>query len=106
MNEAENIKEQKLAELKESMVRQQAEEEKKALAEQKIEMVLKRMLSPKAKARLKNVKLVNEERYWSAVQQLLLLYQSGRIQGAVSEEQIKRLLAAFSQKREIKIKRK
>ena len=69
-------------------------------------MVLKKMLSPEAKARLKNVRLVNEERYWSAVQQLLVLYQSGRLQGTVSEEQLKRLLSAFSQKRDIKIKRK
>ena len=106
MNEADNAEEQELAELKESMARQQAEEEKKALAEQKIEMVLKRMLSPEAKARLKNIKLVNEERYWNTVQQLLALYQSGRLQGTVSEEQLKRLLAAFSQKREIRIKRK
>jgi len=104
--ELEDLREQKLAELKQRLEQQQAEAEKQRAAEQKIDVLLKRMLSQDAKSRLKNVKLVNQDLYWSAVQQLLLLYRAGRIKGTATEEDVKRILKQLSQKREIKITRK
>ncbi len=106
MAELEDLREQKLAELKQRLEQQQAEAEKQRAAEQKIDVLLKRMLSQDAKSRLKNVKLVNQDLYWSAVQQLLLLYRAGRIKGTATEEDVKRILKQLSQKREIKITRK
>ncbi len=106
MTELEGLKEQKLEELKQKLAQQQAEEEKRLQAEQKIDSLLKMLLSPSAKSRLKNVKLVNQDLYWNTVQQLLLLYRAGRIKGAISEEEVKSILKRLSQKREIKIKRK
>ncbi len=106
MSEASEIREKKLAELREKYAQQQQEEQQKQQAEQQIESMLKRFLSPEAKARLKNVKLVNEQLYWNVVQQLLVLARSGRLQGKISDEQAKKILKSLSQKREISIKRK
>jgi len=106
VNEADSIKEQKLAELQQQFAQQQESEQQKQAAEQKIESMLKSILEPEAKARLKNVKLINEQLYWNVVQQLLSFAQSGRIKGQVTEEDVKKLLSALSQKRNIKITRK
>jgi len=106
LDEAAQLKEQKLAEMQQKLEQQQAEEQKRELAEQKVELLLRKILSPGAKSRLKNIRLVNQEKYWAAVQQLLLLYQSGKVQGTVSEEQLKQFLKMLSQKRDISIKRK
>ncbi|MCX6802411.1 MAG: hypothetical protein NT067_04860 [Candidatus Diapherotrites archaeon] len=105
-SEAEQLKSLKMEELQQQFAQQQAEAEKKALAEQKIELLLRKLLSPEAKSRLKNVRLVNQELYWNAVQQVLILFRSGKIKGQVSESQVKTLLEVLSRKREIKIKRK
>ena len=106
MDEAAQLKEEKLAEMQQRLEQQQSEEQKRQLAEQKVELLLRKILSPRAKSRLKNIRLVNQEKYWGVVQQLLHLYQSGRVKGTVSEEEFKKLLQLLSQKREIKIKRK
>ncbi len=106
MSEVDSIKEQKLAELQEHFAQQHAADQQKQVAEQRIESMLKAILEPEAKARLKNVKLINEQLYWTVVQQLLSFAQSGRIQGQVTEEDVKKLLSMLSQKRNIKITRK
>jgi programmed cell death protein 5 len=105
-SEAEQLKSLKMEELQQQFAQQQAESEKKVLAEQKIETLLRKLLSPEAKSRLKNVRLVNQELYWNAVQQVLIQFRSGKIRGRVSEPQVKALLEVLSRKREIKIKRK
>jgi programmed cell death protein 5 len=105
-SEAEQLKSLKMEELQQQFAQQQAESEKKVLAEQKIESLLRKLLSPEAKSRLKNVRLVNQELYWNAVQQVLIHFRSGKIKGQVSESQVKSLLEVLSRKREIKIKRK
>jgi len=106
VSEADSIKEQKLAELQQHMMQQQEAEQQKQATEQRIESMLKAILEPEAKARLKNVKLINDQLYWNVVQQLLSFAQSGKIQGQVTEEDVKKLLSALSQKRNIKITRK
>jgi len=106
LDELEQLREKRRAELQDQASVQQAEEEKKELAEQRIELLLKKLLSQDAKSRLKNVKLVNHELYWNAVQQLLVLYRSGRVQGTITEDQVKEILKLLSHKREIKITRK
>lgn len=106
MAELNQLKEQRLEELRQKLAQQQGEETKIQLAEQRIELLLKKILSPEAKARLKNVKLVNQELYWTTVQQILLLYRTGKIHGTVTEGQVRELLKLLSRKHEIKIKRK
>lgn len=104
--ELDELREKKLSEVKQKLAQKQAQEQKRQLAEQKIEVLLKKVVSPEAKTRLKNVKLVNEQLYWTAVQQLFQLYQTGRVSGKITEEQVKKILKALSKKPEINIKRK
>jgi programmed cell death protein 5 len=64
------------------------------------------VLTPEAKARLGNVKLVNYELYLKAAQTIIYLQKAGQIRGRITEEQLKQLLEKLSAKREITIKRK
>jgi len=70
----------------------------------RIEEILKQALTPEAKTRLGNIKLVNNELYLNAVQAVLYFFKnSGQ---KINEEQVKQLLEKLSFKREIKIRRK
>lgn len=99
MDELEAIKQKKLEQLLQQ--NQQLE------IEAKLDEVARKILTPEAKARLGNVKLVNRELYMSAIQTLLHLYQQGQIQGKIDETHLKALLEKLrSGKREINITRK
>lgn len=73
---------------------------------QQLDAVLSRILTPEAKQRLANVRLINEEKYLTVAQGLLGLVQQGRIQGKVTEEQVKTLLAQLTPKKNMTITRK
>jgi len=104
--ELDELRGQKEEELKQRFLEQQEKEQQSAEAEKRVEIVLRKILDPDAKARLKNVKLVNQELYWNAVQQLFFLVKKGAVQGRISDEQVKEMLKLMSQKREVKIKRR
>lgn len=106
MPEFDELRAQKEEALKQRLMEQQKAEAQRIEAEKKVEMVLRKILSPEAKSRLKNVKLVNQELYWNAVQQLFLLVKKGRVQGKISDERVKEMLQLLSKKREVKIKRR
>ncbi|MDD5163763.1 MAG: DNA-binding protein [Candidatus ainarchaeum sp.] len=74
--------------------------------EAELEEGLRMALTQEAKMRLGNVKLVNQELYYKAVQAILYLVKSGRISGKIDEAQIKQLLEKLSVKREISIRRR
>jgi programmed cell death protein 5 len=82
------------------------EEAKQEKVEEQLEESLKMVLTQEAKMRLGNVKLVNRELYYKAVQAILYLARSGRITGKIDDVQIKQLLEKLSVKREISIKRR
>ena len=91
----------------EDLSRQQDARQKELDAEARVGQVVSALLEPDARARLNNVKMVNKERYMQAVQYLLALAQSGRIQGKVDDESLKGLLTALAAgKKDITIKRK
>jgi programmed cell death protein 5 len=109
-SELESIKEKRMEELKQRLAQQQAKQEDALKAEMQLDAALKHLLSPEAKARLSNVKLVNEQLYLGAAQAVLYLAKLGKI-GAhkkLGDAQMKELLEKISKqtKREIKIKRK
>jgi len=68
--------------------------------------MLKQLLMPEAKTRLSNVRLANQELYAKAVQAIIYAANAGQLKEKISEEDLKKLLASLSVKREIKIKRK
>jgi len=104
MDELEEIRKKKLAELQ---AQQQAldDQQKQLEAEVQLDSILRRLLSPEAMQRLKNVKLINKERYLQAAQVIIYLQQSGKLPPKVDDNTIKRLLEKLSRKSEIKIKR-
>lgn len=84
----------------------QKAEEKQREIEAQIDELMRFALTPEAKTRLGNVKLVNQELYLKTAQAIIYLQRAGQISGKISEEQLKQLLEKFSKKREIKIKRR
>jgi programmed cell death protein 5 len=102
MSELDKVKQEKMEKLKNQLKKQQAERK----AQAQLDSLLKQVLSEKAKARLGNVKLVNQELYLKAAQTILYLYRAGQIQGKLNEKQLKELLKKLSSKREPTIKRK
>lgn len=104
----EEIKQKRMNELKKRMLKQQAEQEKRTEAETQIQTILKNVLTEEARTRLNNVKLVNEELYYKAVQTIITFAQSQRITEKISDAQAKQLLEKLNNigKKEIRIKRK
>ena len=102
MNELDEIKQRKMEELKKKYEQQQTEFQQ----EQQLDAMMRQMLSEKAKARLGNVKLVNSELYFKAVQAIIYLCKAGQVRGKLEEDQLKSLLKKLGEKREIQVKRK
>ena len=104
--EYEQLREQKMKELQEKMAEQQERQRKTSEAEMQLEEALKIVLSPEAKTRLANVKLVNRELYLTASQTILYLAKAKKLGGKITDEQLKELLRKLSEKKEVVIKRK
>ncbi len=91
--------------------RRLAQEQQQAQIQQQIEMqkqaVLRRILSPDARQRLTNLKMVKPEFAGQIELQLIQLAQTGRLPIPVTDAQLKEILARLqSQRRDIKIRRK
>ncbi|MEM0000741.1 MAG: DNA-binding protein [Desulfurococcaceae archaeon] len=84
--ELEAIRMRKLAELKRRL-----EEEKERRA--RIEAVLRQILTPEARERLNNLRLVKPELASSLEEQLILLAQSGKVPIPITDELLKRILS-------------
>ena len=106
MDEDEELKQRTLEELKQKYLEQKEAEQKQLQAELELQAIVRRLLDDSARARLNNIKLVNNELYLRAVQAIIYLYQAGRLRQKIDEEQLKQLLGELSAKKEIKIKRK
>ncbi|MEM0199188.1 MAG: DNA-binding protein [Desulfurococcaceae archaeon] len=96
--ELEALKARKLAELRRKM-----EEEKERRA--RIESILRQILTPEARERLYNLKLVKPQLAAMLEEQLILLAQSGRIPIPVTDEFLRKILTELYEqsKRETKI---
>lgn len=105
MRDLEEIRKKKLQEMQFQMNNQQ-EQQKEQEAEIQIESILRQILSPKAKSRLTNIKLVNKQKYMQVVQSLLYISKIGKLNEKISDEQLKKLLEKIQpKKKEIKIRR-
>jgi programmed cell death protein 5 len=107
MTEAEEIRAKKLEELKERMAHQQEEAEMQQRMEAQLDMVLRNILTPEAKARLSNVRLVNYEKYLQIAQGLVNMAKQGKLPAKINEDQLRALLSQVSpQKKAFTIQRK
>ncbi len=70
----------------------------------RIKMAMQKLLEPAAVERLNNIRISSPEMYEQLASVMVTLYTQGRIQGKVSEEQLKSLVASvLESKREPKI---
>ncbi len=104
--ELEEIRRRKLLALQQRL----AEEQRKAQMEQQLELqkqaILKSILTPEARQRLSNLKLVKPEFTAQLELQLIQLAQMGRLPIPLTDEQLKQILIQLqSQRREIRIRR-
>ncbi len=84
--ELEELKRRKMIELQRKL-----EEEKQRRAQ--IEAVLRRIMTPEARSRLANLRLVKPELANIVEQQLIALAQSGRVSLPITDDFLKKLLA-------------
>jgi len=105
-DELEELRRRKLSALQ----RQIAEEQRKAQMEQQLELqkqaLLRNILTPEARQRLANLKMVRPEFTDQLELQLIQLAQQGKLPIPLTDEQLKKILIQLqSQKRETKIRR-
>ncbi|MEM4717179.1 MAG: DNA-binding protein [Desulfurococcaceae archaeon] len=96
--ELESIRMRKLAELRRKM-----EEERERRA--RIEAILRQILTPEARERLSNLRLVKPELATALEEQLIMLAQSGKVKIPITDDFLKKLLSELYEqtRRETKI---
>jgi programmed cell death protein 5 len=104
--ELEALRKRRMLELQQRM----AEEQKQAQARQQLEgqkqALLRRILTPEARSRLTNLKMVKPEFTEQLELQLIQLAQTGRIAIPITDEQLKELLVRLqSGRRDYTIRR-
>lgn len=108
------VSEEELEELRQrkllALQRKLAEEQKKAQMEQELELqkqaILRNILTPEARQRLANLKMVKPEFTEQLELQLIQLAQQGKLPIPLTDEQLKQILIQLqNKKREIKIRR-
>ena len=103
-DELEAIRRQKEAQLREQALREQAGDQQVAEAQSQKESLLRQILTPEARARLTNIRMVKPQFAEQIEQQLIQLASSGRLKDRINDEQLKGLLQQLQGKeRERKI---
>lgn len=105
-DELEELRRRKLSALQQKF----SEEQRQAQMEQQLELqkqaLLRKILTPEARQRLANLKMVRPEFTEQLELQLIQLTQQGKLPIPLADEQLKQILIQLqSQKRETKIRR-
>lgn len=105
-DELEEIRRRKLLALQQKVSEEQRQAQADQQLEQQKEALLRRILSPEARQRLTNLRMVKPEFTGQLELQLIQLAQQGKLPIPLSDSQLKQILIQLqSQKREIKIRR-
>jgi programmed cell death protein 5 len=106
-DELEELRRRKLSALQRQMADEQKNEQFQRQLETQKENLLRTMLSPEARQRLTNLKMVKPEFTEQLELQLIQLAQQGKIPVPLADEQLRRILAQLqSRKHEPTIRRK
>ena len=102
--ELDEIRRRKLASLREGALEEQARDQQIAEAQAQKEAILRQILTPEARSRLTNIRMVKPQVAEQIEMQLIQLASSGRLRARVTDEQLKKLLQQITgQERERKI---
>lgn len=104
--EIEELQRRRLLELQRRLAKEQQEAEAQQQIEIQKQALLRRILTPDARSRLTNLKMVKPEFAQQLELQLIQLAQQGKIAIPVTDEQLKEILVRLqSGRREFKIRR-
>ena len=105
--ELEQIRRRRLAELQQRVAQEQQEAEVRQRLEIQKQSMLRRILTPEARQRLTNLKMVRPEFTSQLELQLMQIAQQGRIDLPITDERLKEILRKLQPtRRDIKIRRK
>ena len=96
--ELEAIRQRKMAELQQQALKEQSQDQAVAEAQAQKESILRKILTPEARARLSNIRMVKPEFAEQIEMQLIQLASSGRLKGQVTDEQLRELLVQLQGK--------
>jgi programmed cell death protein 5 len=103
-DELEAIRQRKEAQLRDQALREQTNEQQQAEVQAQKEALLRQILTPEARARLTNVRMVKPQFAEQIEMQLIQLASSGKLKDRVTDEQLRTLLQQLQGKeRERKI---
>lgn len=106
--ELQRLREKRMLELQAQQSRQEELQRAQQEAEAQKQALMRRILTPEARQRLTNVKMVRPDFAEQLEVQLLQLAQAGRVKIPITDDMLKRLLAqlqAQQQQRDIRIRR-
>jgi programmed cell death protein 5 len=104
--ELEAIRKRKLIELQQRLLQEQETAEERKKFEMEKQAILRRILTPEARQRLTNLKMVKPEFASQLELQLIQIVQQGRVSIPIDDEQLKEILRRLQiGKKEIRIRR-
>ena len=104
--ELENLRRKRLLELQKRLSEEQQRIQEQQELEMRVQTVLRRILTPSARQRLTNLKMVRPEFAKQLELQLIQLAQQGRLPIPLDDRELKEILKRIHQgRREIKIRR-
>jgi len=102
----EALRRKRLMELQQQMLQEQQRAEAQRRLELQKQALIRRILTPKARQRLANLKMVRPEFASQLELQLIQIAQQGRIGLPITDEQLKEILSRLQRsRREIRIRR-
>lgn len=105
MGDAEEIKRRMLAQMQNQMVEEQQQAQQEAIEAQK-KAIMRQLLDSEARARLERIKMAKPEKAAYIENQLIMLYQMGKIRERITDEAFKELIKRLvPEKRDIRIRR-
>jgi len=107
--ELQRLREKRLLEIQAQQQQQEEFQRAQQEADAQKQALMRRILTPEARQRLANIKIVRPDYAEQLEMQLIQVAQSGRVKLPISDETLKRLLAqiqAQQQKRDIRITRR
>lgn len=104
--ELEALRRRRMAEMQRSAVDDQRRVQAQQQVERQKQSIIRKILTPEARQRLTNIRMVKPEFAEELEMQLIQLAQSGRLQSQVTDEQLKKTLQQLQgQRKDIKIRR-